>query len=432
MRDAFHNLRARLGPGLLFAAAAVGTSHVVQATRGGASFGLTLAGLIIIVCLLKYPLFRFAADYASATGESLVRGYGRRGTWLVWLTFVAAAIEAIAATAGVSLVTAAIAQWIIGTTLPDAGAAVALLVVTAAIVGLGRYRLLEHLTLVLVVALSLLTVIATVASVSALTEGSTPAFGAFDLTAENTSFAIAMSGWMPIGNIAAIMLAAWILAKQAQTPDAHAASPIQRATVARFDFNVGYISSAVLAVCFLAMGAAVLYGQGESMPGGSAAFVASFVGLYAASIGSWATLIVSIAALAVMYSTLLAIVDGFPRLLGEFGAELHAGRRRRVGGRAAGADPVGLRLYPIVLVVLGSSLLLLVFFDGFAGFVDLVTITGFVIAPIVALANQMVIQGSNVPADCRPSPALVRWNVVAVALLALATLGFLYMRFLGG
>ena len=78
MTNRFTALRARLGPGLIFAAAAVGTSHVVQSTRAGAGFGLTLAALILVICALKYPLFRFAADYAAITGENLVRGSSRR------------------------------------------------------------------------------------------------------------------------------------------------------------------------------------------------------------------------------------------------------------------------------------------------------------------------------------------------------------------
>ena len=146
----FSSLRARFGPGLLFAAAAVGTSHVVQSTRAGAGFGLTLGLLILLVCLLKYPLFRFAADYAASTGESLVRGYGRRGRALVLVMFITSAIEAIAAVAGVSLVSASIGQWLLGTQFNDVTAAAGLLGITAVLVGLGRYRVLESLTGILV------------------------------------------------------------------------------------------------------------------------------------------------------------------------------------------------------------------------------------------------------------------------------------------
>ncbi|MFH1568216.1 MAG: divalent metal cation transporter, partial [Gemmatimonadota bacterium] len=72
-------LSTKLGPGLLLAAAAVGTSHLVQSTRAGAEYGLTFALPIVLVCLLKYPVFRFAAVYAAATGNTLIEGYARRG-----------------------------------------------------------------------------------------------------------------------------------------------------------------------------------------------------------------------------------------------------------------------------------------------------------------------------------------------------------------
>ncbi len=68
-------LFARVGPGLMLAATAVGVSHLVWSTRAGAEYGFSLIGLITLIVILKYPAFRFAVDYASATGRSLVTGY---------------------------------------------------------------------------------------------------------------------------------------------------------------------------------------------------------------------------------------------------------------------------------------------------------------------------------------------------------------------
>ncbi|MGD8415507.1 MAG: hypothetical protein PVH91_00475 [Pseudomonadales bacterium] len=405
-------LHARIGPGLIFAAAAVGTSHVVQSTRAGAAFGLTLGGLILIVCALKYPLFRFAADYAAGVGESLVRGYGRQGRVLVLVMFFSSAVEAVAATAGISLVSASILKWMLGLEVADVTAAVVLLVATAVLVAVGRYRFLESLTGVLVILFSVLTLITTALSLPALTQATAPLFPPFPLNEANWSFAIAVSGWMPIGNTAAIMLAAWILAKTRTGARSIAA--------ARLDFNVGYLASVALALCFLLIGAAVLHSDGSPMPQASAAFVTTFVGLYTSAIGHWSTLLVSTAALAVMYSTMLAIVDGFPRLLGEFVAEL--------AGQPGEDRAEALFLPALAVVVSGAGILLYFLLGMFATFIDLVTITGFLAAPIVAWANQRVIQGANVPVDLRPSSALVRWNRLAVALLTLATIGFLYLR----
>jgi Mn2+/Fe2+ NRAMP family transporter len=55
------------GPGILYAAMAVGASHLVQSTRAGATYGLSLIFLILLTFITKYPAFRFGSQYASAT-----------------------------------------------------------------------------------------------------------------------------------------------------------------------------------------------------------------------------------------------------------------------------------------------------------------------------------------------------------------------------
>ncbi|MDP6582924.1 MAG: hypothetical protein QF681_19940, partial [Vicinamibacterales bacterium] len=63
------------GPGLLWAAAAIGLSHLVQSTRAGALAGFGLSGVILLAVILKYPFFEYGPRYAAATGSSLVEGY---------------------------------------------------------------------------------------------------------------------------------------------------------------------------------------------------------------------------------------------------------------------------------------------------------------------------------------------------------------------
>lgn len=77
------HLWTRLGPGILFAGVAIGTSHLVQSTRAGALYGLGLLGVLVFANLIKYPGFRIGPQYAAITSESLLTGYARLGRWVV-------------------------------------------------------------------------------------------------------------------------------------------------------------------------------------------------------------------------------------------------------------------------------------------------------------------------------------------------------------
>jgi len=46
-----------LGPGLLWAGAAVGVSHLVQSTRAGANYGFALIWVVVVANLFKYTAF---------------------------------------------------------------------------------------------------------------------------------------------------------------------------------------------------------------------------------------------------------------------------------------------------------------------------------------------------------------------------------------
>ena len=52
------NFLKKLGPGILFAGAAIGVSHLVQSTRAGADFGIGLIWALLLVNLFKFPLIK--------------------------------------------------------------------------------------------------------------------------------------------------------------------------------------------------------------------------------------------------------------------------------------------------------------------------------------------------------------------------------------
>ena len=64
-----------LGPGIVAASAAIGTSHLVQSTRAGGYYGFELLWVVILINLLKYPFIENGFRYAGATGENLLTAY---------------------------------------------------------------------------------------------------------------------------------------------------------------------------------------------------------------------------------------------------------------------------------------------------------------------------------------------------------------------
>lgn len=82
---------------------------------------------------------------------------------------------------------------------------------------------------------------------------------------------------------------------------------------ATFDFNVGYIGTAILAFIFLALGALIQYGNGQEVQGASAAYIAQFVQMYASVLGSWAKPLITFIAFLCMFGTVITVIDGYSR-----------------------------------------------------------------------------------------------------------------------
>ncbi len=75
----YNGIIKALGPGILYAGAAIGASHLVQSTRAGASYGFEIVWAVIFINLFKYPFFEFAYRYTAATGNSMLEGYRTSG-----------------------------------------------------------------------------------------------------------------------------------------------------------------------------------------------------------------------------------------------------------------------------------------------------------------------------------------------------------------
>ena len=206
------------GPGLLWAAAAIGVSHLVQATRAGALAGFGLIGVIALALILKYPFFEFGPRYAAATGTSLVEGYCRIGRWALWMYLVITIATAVISQAAIVLFTAFLLRFTFGVEWPLVVVAALLIAACASLLWFGRYRALDATVKLLLIVLALSTVVAATVTLPRV-DFSTLKIWPSGLVGSVVPFAflLALVGWMPSPVDTAVWSSLWTLAKNEAT-----------------------------------------------------------------------------------------------------------------------------------------------------------------------------------------------------------------------
>lgn len=392
-----------LGPGLLMAGAAVGVSHLVQATRAGAEYGFLLLGLVLLTCALKYPFLEYGPRYTAATGESLLDGYRRMGRWALALYALITVGTMFVILAGVTLVTAGLAARLISPALSPVAWAALVLAGCGVILLVGRFRGLDRSMKAIMAVLALLTLVAVALALSSPsawedTAAAPPLSSLW--TGAGIAFLLALMGWMPIPLDVAAWHSLWAMERSRDT--GHRPS-LRHALL---DFKIGYIGATLLAAGFLVLGAMVMYGSGEGFSDSAVAFSGQFAELYGRTLGEWSIPVILFTALVVMFSTTLAVSDAYPRVLSALVAMARPSMQVR-----GGAGPVVFT--GGFLLVAGGALVLIHFFgSALTTLVDFATTVSFLSAPVLAWLNFRLVTGPLMPAADRPGTAL---RVVSVA-----------------
>lgn len=247
-----------LGPGLLFAGAAIGVSHLVQSTKAGADFGFGLLWALLLVHIFKYPFFQFGPRYAAATGETLLDGYKKLGKGVLMAYYILNFATMFTIQAAVTIVTAGLASQLFGAFGVENNLvlwATLLMFISLIILLIGKYRLLDNLMKYIIMILTVSTIIAVTVALFSTKE-------VFDVTqiipsgAAEITFLIAFLGWMPAPLDISIWHSIWSVEKDKTT----VLSTKRKDAVS--DFNVGYVSTLFLGICFVLLGALVMYKSG--------------------------------------------------------------------------------------------------------------------------------------------------------------------------
>ncbi len=140
----FKTLLKNLGPGLLFASMAIGTSHLVLSTKAGAQYGWVMVIPIILANILKYPFFEFGIRYTNVTNKTLIEGYLNRGKGYLWLYAFITLVTTFTILAALYVVTAGLFINLFNVQkLSVAMVALGLFVFISTLLIIGRYRFLE-------------------------------------------------------------------------------------------------------------------------------------------------------------------------------------------------------------------------------------------------------------------------------------------------
>ena len=386
----------KLGPGLLFAGAAIGVSHLVQSTRAGADFGFGLIWVLLLVHLFKYPFFQYAPRYAGATGESLLEGYNKLGKGVLVIYLVLTFATMFTIQTAVTVVTAGIASNLFGGYISTEIWCVIILVVCISILILGRYKLLDNLMKVIIITLT----ISTLFAVFLAFKDTTSSISFKQILPSNEigiAFLIAFMGWMPAPLDISVWHSLWSIEKKKNIDI--------KTKTALFDFNIGYLSTIVLGVGFVSLGSLVMYNSGESFRTSASGFSSQLINMYTKSLGNWAYILIGIAAFTTMFSTTLTTLDASPRAMHKT-TQLLLKKKFTNGYK-----------FWIAILTLGTISILLFFISEMGLLIKTATVLSFITAPFYAIVNYRLISSRFTPKEWRPSTGLHILSILGILFL---------------
>ncbi len=401
-----------LGPGLMYAGAAIGVSHLVQSTRAGADFGFELMWVLIAANMLKFPFFEIGSRYVLATGKNLVDAYYDVARWILAAFFIVSILSMFPVMAALTMVTAGLLNFELHSGLSTTAMSAILTGLTIVILVTGKFQLLDKMIRWIIILLSLSTLLAIISALGIHRPlvVQPPAFDLFNK--QHLLFLIAFIGWMPAPIDIVVWTSLWSQAKYETLPE----KPDLKSVL--IEFRVGFFGTMIVAAFFLALGALVMYGSGEQLSANGGVFSGQLIGMYTSTIGNWAYPVIAIAAVTTMLSTTITVTDVYPRTLVECTKNLFKPN-----------SFWNTKLtYSGWMLILSAGVILLIWISGttMRVMVDFATSLSFVTAPILAYLNHLVITSPNIQANYRPGRYLIIWSWIGIVFLSAFTMFYLY------
>ncbi len=416
-----HSFLRAFGPGLIFAAVAIGVSHLVQSTRAGALYGPLMILFVVAAMAVKYPFYRFGPQYTAATGRTLVDAFRRQGLWLFIPFAVLMCLTSFIVVAAVVSGTAVIAANAFYLPFNPVQIATCLLLLNIVILSVGRYRWLDIVMKVFVLLLTVTTLIATIQTLPIIDWSRAIEVFPPGLDKAAIIFTVALVGWMPSPLEGAVGHSIWTKAKAVDSEY----QPRVKESI--LDFHIGYLGTMFLSLCFMVLGAGVLHEQGNELARGASQFTAQFIALYESALGEWSGWLIRLSAVAVMYSTLLAATDNYARMISSIFLRFSVPEESWENDRASQLPY--LRQVIVVILSLGGLAVFIFLAKSFKVMLAIATSTAFISAPILAILIYRAMNSASVGEKDKPSAGLLRYSqfcIVVLLLFAFSYLGLLF------
>ena len=220
-------------------------------------------------------------------------------------------------------------------------------------------------------------------------------------------FLIAFLGWMPAPLDISIWHSIWTLEKN----KIQSKKTTIRETL--FDFNVGYISTTFLAMCFVGLGALVMFGTGIKFSNQGVEFAGQLIQLYTSSLGQVTYILIAVAAFSTMLSTTITTLDASPRAMSKT-MQLLLNRNKSY------------YLPWLIILGLGTGAIFLFLLSEMGQLVQIATVLSFVTAPLYAYLNFRLILSKQMPKKYQPNRGLKTLSVISLLFLSSFTIIYLF------
>jgi Mn2+/Fe2+ NRAMP family transporter len=394
----------KLGPGLLFAGAAIGVSHLVQSTKAGAEFGFGLIWALLLCNFFKYPFFLFGTKYVHATGNTLLDGYKEIHKSVLIIYFLISLVTIFTIQAAVTIVTAGLAIELFGITKNITIWAVIIIIISYLILVIGKYKLLDNLIKVIILILGISTVIAVIVALSN-NEINISFSQIIPNEMEGIIFLAAFMGWMPAPLDISIWQSIWTKEKLKIDNNINYKTSV-------FDFNVGYLTTVFLGLCFVGLGAYVMFGSGEKFSDQGGVFATQLINLYTTNLGDKMLFFIAIAAFTTMFSTTITCLDASPRAMSKTINLLNFNK---------------LDSYEswILILSIGTISIFVFFVSEMGSLVKIATILSFITAPLYAIINYLLVSGKQMPKKHKISTTMKIYSILGIIFLSFFSIWYI-------